>query len=79
MTSENQSFVKELLETKYGTPDPLSKCYSPLKVAPIEPAVEWFPGSKRTGTIARKIGIYPMWLKNGKKVLTTLLHVFIFL
>ncbi|CAD6227575.1 GSCOCG00001257001-RA-CDS [Cotesia congregata] len=75
VTLENRGFVKEVLETNYGSPDPLSKCYSPLKVAPIEPSPEWVQGSRRTGTIARKIGIYPMWLKNGKKVLATLLHI----
>ncbi|KAG8042569.1 hypothetical protein G9C98_005203 [Cotesia typhae] len=75
VTLENRGFVKEVLETNYGSPDPLSKCYSPLKVAPIEPSPEWVRGSRRTGTIARKLGIYPMWLKNGKKVLSTLLHI----
>lgn len=37
--------------------------------------VVWRPGLQRTGVIARKIGIYPMWLKNGKKISTTLLQV----
>ncbi|XP_015113943.1 39S ribosomal protein L3, mitochondrial [Diachasma alloeum] len=75
ITKENAAFVQEVIESKYGTPDPQSGSYSPLKVPPIEPTAEWTPESRRTGVIARKIGIYPMWLKNGKKVLTTLLHV----
>ncbi|KAK0082156.1 hypothetical protein PV325_010999 [Microctonus aethiopoides] len=75
LTPENANFIKETVESKYGKPDALSGCYSPLKVPPIEPAKEWTPESRRTGVIARKIGIYPMWLKNGRKVLTTVLHI----
>lgn len=30
---------------------------------------------QRTGLIARKIGVYPLWLKDGKKISTTLLQV----
>lgn len=37
--------------------------------------MEWQKNFRRTGVIARKIGIYPMWLKNGKKISTTLLQV----
>jgi len=48
---------------------------SPLKVDPIEPITEWKPNMKRTGLIAKKIGIYPLWLKNGKRVTSTLLQV----
>jgi len=36
---------------------------------------EWEPKSLRTGVIARKIGIHPMWDKDGNKMLTTLLQV----
>lgn len=48
---------------------------SPLKIDPIEPTVEWKEGLQRTGLIVKKIGIYPLWLKNGKKVSSTLLQV----
>lgn len=48
---------------------------SPLKIDPIEPVTEWRKQFKRTGLIAKKIGIYPLWLKNGKKVSSTLLQV----
>lgn len=75
ITGENKKFIKEIIETKYGLPDPASGCHSPLKIPPIEPNKQWTKESKRTGVIARKIGIYPMWLKNGQRVLATLLHV----
>lgn len=37
--------------------------------------MEWTPKLQRTGLIARKIGVYPLWLKNGKKISTTLLQI----
>lgn len=37
--------------------------------------IEWTPKMQRTGLIARKIGIYPLWLKSGKKITTTLLQI----
>lgn len=36
---------------------------------------EWAAPLRRTGVIARKIGIYPMWTKEGKKISATLLQV----
>lgn len=48
---------------------------SPLKIDPIEPVTKWRPGLRRTGLIAKKIGVYPLWLKNGKKVSSTLFQV----
>ncbi|XP_011309299.1 39S ribosomal protein L3, mitochondrial [Fopius arisanus] len=75
LTKENTSFIQEVIESRYGKADPQSGSYSPLKVPPIEPSTEWSPQSRRTGVIARKLGIYPMWTSDGKKVLTTLLHV----
>ena len=29
----------------------------------------------RTGVIGRKIGQCPLWLKNGKKIMTTMVHI----
>lgn len=39
------------------------------------PQVEWNKGLRRTGVIARKIGVYPLWTKAGKKITTTLLQI----
>ncbi|XP_066597575.1 large ribosomal subunit protein uL3m [Prorops nasuta] len=72
LTQESREFIQEYIQDKYSdktNPD------SPLKDAPIEPQAEWTPKSRRTGLIVKKIGIYPMWLKNGKKVSSTLLQV----
>jgi len=48
---------------------------SPLKIDPIEPIAKWRKGLRRTGLIAKKIGVYPLWLKDGKRVSSTLLQV----
>lgn len=34
----------------------------------------WTPHSKRTGLLARKIGMLPQWLNDGTRVLCTLLE-----
>lgn len=45
-----------------------------LKTQEIAPQ-EWSPNYRRTGVIAKKIGQYPLWKKDGTKVRTTLLQV----
>lgn len=70
LTTENKQFIQEVVQSKYTIPKS-----SPLKMEPIEPTVEWKASFHRTGLIAKKIGIYPMWLKNGKKITTTLLQI----
>ncbi|KAK2577456.1 hypothetical protein KPH14_003560 [Odynerus spinipes] len=71
LTTENKQFIREVVESKYSTP----QTSSPLKLEPIEPLLEWKQGLRRTGLIAKKIGIYPMWLQNGKRVNSTLLQI----
>ncbi|XP_046411611.1 39S ribosomal protein L3, mitochondrial [Neodiprion fabricii] len=80
LTADNARFIKEVVDTKYSNSELSlgiagSLRASPLKVEPIEPKAEWQPSYRRTGVIAKKIGIYPLWLKNGKRVFTTLLQV----
>lgn len=65
ITPENESFVKEVIQEQFS---------SPLKLPPWERG-EWNKKSLRCGVIAKKIGIYPMWTKDGKRLLTTLLQV----
>lgn len=36
---------------------------------------EWTIKSRRAGVIARKIGYVPLWTKDGKKIMTTMLQV----
>ncbi|MPC12880.1 39S ribosomal protein L3, mitochondrial [Portunus trituberculatus] len=65
MTPENEIFLKDVIEEKYS---------SPLKADCWERGT-WVKNSMRCGLIGRKIGIYPMWTKDGTRLLTTLLQV----
>ncbi|CAG9771754.1 unnamed protein product [Ceutorhynchus assimilis] len=69
MTSENQEFLKEIVQDK------MTESAAHAKEIVTTSNIPWDPKMQRAGVIARKIGIYPLWLKNGKKVSTTLLQV----
>ncbi|XP_072743676.1 large ribosomal subunit protein uL3m [Anoplolepis gracilipes] len=73
LTKDNEEFLKEVTQDKY--PSNTGMNISPLKIDPIEPIAKWRQGLRRTGLIAKKIGVYPLWLKNGKKVSSTLLQI----
>lgn len=76
LTKDNQEFLKEVTQDKYDSPNvEYGMNNSPLKIDPIEPVTKWRPGLRRTGLIAKKIGVYPLWLKNGKKVSSTLFQI----
>lgn len=49
--------------------------HSPLANIDSNKVAEWNPLTRRVGLIARKIGNYPLWSKDGKKLQTTLLQV----
>jgi large subunit ribosomal protein L3 len=67
VTFENKEFLKEIVQDQY--------CKTENEVVKNTADVIWRPGAQRTGVIARKIGIYPLWLRSGKKISTTLLQV----
>jgi len=70
LTKENKAFLQEVISDKFLKPGE-----SPLKESVNESRAEWTPNSIRPGLIARKIGVYPMWTKEGKRIQTTLLQV----
>ena len=35
----------------------------------------WEPWTRRCGVLGVKIGVQPLWLRNGKMIITTMLHV----
>ncbi|KAG8188585.1 hypothetical protein JTE90_005941 [Oedothorax gibbosus] len=70
ITKENKDFLAEVIDERYLKPGE-----SPLKEATTSERAQWTPDSRRTGLVARKIGIYPMWTKTGVKIQTTLLQV----
>jgi len=67
LTESNEEFIKEVINDQY---------HGPLKkeVAPW-PRGAWEPGSRRCGVFGVKIGVQPLWLKSGKWITTTMLHV----
>jgi len=83
LTRDNQAFLKEVVADRYGTttiikgretyqnPVPESILRQEFEV----PAGEWGPYVKRSGAIARKIGVYPLWTKKGERVLSTMLMI----
>lgn len=72
--------MKEVIHDTYGVPSIIKgvATYKNAAKGPISdnvPSLEWTPGVRRTGVIARKIGQYPLWKKDGTKIRTTLLQV----
>lgn len=77
ISEDNKEFIQEILNDMYSENN---KNYSsPLKIEPIEPNTEWTKYSRRCGLLAKKIGSYPMWTKDGKQIRTTLLQVYFFI
>nr|SVE76430.1 EOG090X07HN [Daphnia longispina] len=69
ISADNLRFVREVIQEKY-------KNKSPLKPSELQiEKSEWDPKTKRSGVIARNIGMQYMWDKDGKKVKCTVLHV----
>lgn len=66
MTQENREFITEVVQDKYE---------NIVNKSTITNTIEWTPNMRRTGVIAKKIGVLPLWLKNGEKITTTLLQV----
>lgn len=71
-----------MVHDQYGPPSLVKGVQSYLK--PVNESLvknsdftpgEWQPGVRRTGVIARKIGVVPLWLNNGKRIITTMLQV----
>jgi len=78
LVEANQKFITETVHEKYGPPTfvgGVETFVSPLKDVPEVKPVEYKNGMRRTGVIAKKIGVHPMWLKDGKRIYTTLLQV----
>ena len=71
LTEENEGFVKEIIQDKYGQ-------ISPIKDSDIANN-PWNPKTQRTGVIAKNIGKYPLWKKDGSKIYCTLLQVITYL
>jgi len=80
LTLQSKSFIRSQVYEKFGRrviKKGVQTYEKPVSLLNIEqfPTAEWRPGLRRTGVIAKKIGIYPLWDKNGKKISTTLLQI----
>lgn len=90
ITGENQGFIKEVLHDQYGVPSIVKgvATYRKPATAGAQPdaattadqqlasdAPVWSPQTRRCGAIARKIGQYPLWKKDGTRIRTTLLQI----
>ncbi|CAH0726103.1 unnamed protein product, partial [Brenthis ino] len=71
LTQENRDFIEEVKQDKLKLQ---TRIESPILNEQQE-VVQWDPKTRRVGLIARKIGNYPLWSKDGKKFQTTLLQV----
>jgi len=67
LTDENKQFLQSYIDKKYS--GPLKEEFAPWSRG------KWEPGSRRPGVLAVKIGVQPLWLKSGKQIVTTMLHI----
>ncbi|XP_030876690.1 39S ribosomal protein L3, mitochondrial [Leptonychotes weddellii] len=72
LSEENVPFVKQLVSDENKAQ--LASKLCPLKDEPW-PLHPWEPGSSRVGLIALKLGMMPLWTKDGQKHVVTLLQV----
>lgn len=84
ITKDNREFLSEVVTDRYGAPVTVNGVTKYptganddsilVKVKEVE-QTEWTKKTRRAGVIARKIGNVPLWTKNGKKIMTTMLQV----
>lgn len=82
ITTENKKFVMEVVSDKYNLPTSPAEIDHTFCAKPVPSNIlteseqqEWSTSHRRCGVIARKIGMFPLWTKNGEKIQTTLLQV----
>lgn len=84
ITAENQKFIKEVLSDKFGPPSLIKGVQTFQNSVPVGPSTElvksqWDQRLRRCGAIARKIGVVPLWKKDGSRIMTTMVQVIRFL
>lgn len=72
LSEESTKFLKKLTSEEYKAQTASKLC--PLKDEPW-PLLPWEPGSRRVGIVAIKLGMMPLWAKNGEKIPVTMLQV----
>ncbi|KAG5670458.1 hypothetical protein PVAND_000721 [Polypedilum vanderplanki] len=67
LTERNKRFINEMSKKDHEKA-------SLLKVPTVEPK-EWKKGMIRCGIVAKKLGYYPLWTKDGTRICTTVLQI----
>ncbi|XP_055298649.1 39S ribosomal protein L3, mitochondrial [Sitodiplosis mosellana] len=82
VTEENKKFVTEVLNDRFGVPTLIKGAQTYPKnlgnlidVQQEEKQEDWNRFQRRSGLIARKIGVVPVWRKDGTKMTTTMLQI----
>lgn len=71
LTKENEEFFQAFLKNKF----PLLNGSSPLRKEPWDTKEQFTEGTQRVGLIGKKLGTIPLWLKTGRRVMTTCLMI----
>ncbi|XP_078520001.1 large ribosomal subunit protein uL3m [Lissotriton helveticus] len=72
LSEENKTFLKQCTAEEYRTLT--ASKLNPLKDDPW-PIHPWAPGSSRVGLVAVKLGMVPLWTKDGERHAVTILKV----
>lgn len=82
VTPDNKKFVMEVVADNYNIPTTPRRIDHAFNIKPVPLVItkqvenaSWCRSDRRTGVIARKIGLYPLWTKSGEKIQTTLLQL----
>ena len=84
VTLENRDFIKEVISDQYSGDQAKISVQIEVEVpfsGPLKSELApwargtWEPWTRRCGVLGVKIGVQPLWLRNGKMILTTMLHV----
>uniref|UniRef100_A0A8C9WF81 Large ribosomal subunit protein uL3m n=1 Tax=Scleropages formosus TaxID=113540 RepID=A0A8C9WF81_SCLFO len=72
LSQENVDFLKQQVPEEYNRLT--ASKINPLKDEPW-PRHEWEPGSRRVGLVGVKLGMMPVWTKDGERHVVTMLQV----
>lgn len=84
ITPENRKFVSEVLGDRFGVPSLIKgvqtfpNSVNEKQLVEIKESIvqsQYDPRERRCGLIARKIGVVPLWKKNGKQITSTMLQI----
>lgn len=84
VTPDNKDFVSEVVSDRFGVPTLIRgvETYPNavnetqlLKMAENIQQFDFAPRERRCGVLARKIGVVPLWQTNGKRIISTMLHI----